>query len=98
MQVITISGKLLGNSESKTDKNGHKYFRFKVLCEGSAQGKKKTTIYRCYCYNTEYENLKDGETVFLSGDIDMNVRLDDNGKAWINCDVYVRQIDKGAKQ
>lgn len=97
MQVITISGKLLGDSETKVDKSGHKYIRFKVLSEYTAQKQDKTMIFRCYCYNTVYENLKDGEKVFLSGDIDMTIRIDEKGKAWINCDVYVRQIDKGTK-
>ena len=97
MQVITISAKLLGGSERKIDKAGHEYIRFKASCKSEAHGKIKTTIYRCYCYNSDIEELHDGEIVFLSGDIDMNVCIDDNGKAWMNCDVYVRQIERASK-
>ena len=93
MQIITLSGTVLGDSEVKIDKCGHKYVRFKVLCRYSAQGKEKTALYRCYSFDTAHSNLKDGARVFVSGDVEMNVRLDDNGKAWINCDVYVRHLD-----
>lgn len=93
MQVITISGKLYGNCEVKTDKNGHNYIRFKVACKSDRATKENNfNIYRCYFYNTAYADLKDGDTVFLSGDLEASIETDSQGKTWLNQTIYVRQF------
>ncbi|MBQ8482880.1 MAG: single-stranded DNA-binding protein [Bacteroidales bacterium] len=96
MEIITLSGRLYGDCEQKTDKNGNRYIRFKVSCTGrDYSGNIKYTMYRCFCYDTSYSILKNGDLVFLSGDLNTSIRTDDTGKSWINCDVYVKNITKG---
>lgn len=91
MEAITLSGILADDCEKKTDKKGHQYIRFKVSCEGTdIYGKPRITQYRCYLYNMQFDNLKKGELVFLTGSFNLNQF---NGR--INCDIYVQQIARG---
>lgn len=93
MQTITLSGYLTENAETKTDKRGYKYVRFKVGCEGlDLAGSKTTTIYRCYTYNLEFENLKKDELVFLSGTQILSMY-----KGSVLLDVKVQNITRGHK-
>lgn len=93
MEVITISGKLIGDCEKRNDKRGNPYIRFKVKCEKKfPNGETCSNYYRCYCYNTEYADLKDGDIVFLNGDLELTTRRDSNGNVWTNVDIFVRNI------
>lgn len=95
MEIITLSGKVTGNCERRIDKNGNHYLRFKVYCAGKEyNGQVKYTLYRCFTYDTSLCDLKEGDTVFLSGDLSSSIKLDNNGKAWINYDVFVKNITK----
>lgn len=95
MQIITLSGKVHGACEMRKDKNGNNYIRFKVYCTNKDTTTARYTLYRCYCYDTSFSNLKDDDTVFLTGDLNLVIRNDENGKTWINTDVYVRNMTKG---
>ena len=92
MEIITLSGKVTGICEYRKDKNGNHYIRFKVCCVGKDyNGGVKYTFYRCFCYDTSFKDLQNGDTVFLSGDLVMNI----NGEPAIICDVYVKNISRG---
>lgn len=95
MEAIMLSGVVSEDCEKKTDKKGHDYVRFKLGCEGiDIYGKPRVTQYRCYLYNMQYDNLKKGELVTLTGSFNCNQF---NGK--INFDIYVHQISRtGFKQ
>lgn len=96
MEIITLSGKVSGVCEYRKDKNGNYYIRFKVCCTGKDySGGVKYTFYRCFCYDTSFKDLQNGDTVFLSGDLNTSLRTDEAGKSWINSDVYVKNITKG---
>ncbi len=95
MQIITLSGKIHGACEMRKDKNGNNYIRFKVYCTNKDTTTARYTLYRCYCYDTSFSNLKDDDTVFLTGDLNLVIRNDENGKTWVNTDVYVRNMTKG---
>lgn len=96
MEIITLSGKISGICELRKDKNGNNYIRFKVCCAGKDySGNPKYTTYRCFCYDTTYSTLKNGDLVFLSGDLNTTIRTDENGKSWLNSDVYVKNITTG---
>lgn len=96
MEIITISGRLFGDCEGRKDKRGNPYIRFKVRCDRKLQtGETVSNYYRCYSYNTEYADLKDGDIVFLSGDMEVNTHRDKEGKVWTNIDIYVRNISRG---
>ena len=96
MEIITLSGKIHGDCESRKDKNGNTYIRFKVVCTSKDfAGKDKYTAYRCYCYDTSFNDLKTGDIVFLSGDQKIDYRSDNTSKQWINIDVYVKNITRG---
>lgn len=95
MQIITLSGKVHGACEMRKDKNGNNYIRFKVYCTNKDATTARYTLYRCYCYDTSFSNLKDDDTVFLTGDLNLVIKNDENGKTWINTDVYVRNMTKG---
>lgn len=95
MEIITLSGKITGNVERKIDKNGNHYIRFKVYCAGREyNGQTKYTCYRCFTYDTSFRDLKDGDTVFLSGDLTSHIKYDEGGKAWVNNDVFIKNITK----
>lgn len=94
MQVITLSGKVCGPCELRTNKNGINYIRFKVYCiKGGVDY--KYTIYRCYCNNTSFADLQSGDAVFLTGDMSVILTKDENGKEWVNINVYVHTIERG---
>ena len=93
MQFITLSGKVYGTCELKKDINGNDYIRFKLCCTGKDYGGKvKYTIYRCFCYDVTFRNLKNGDKVFLAGDIAMNIKTGEDGNACVQNDVYVKCI------
>lgn len=84
-----------GASERKADKNGNHYLRFKVYCAGKEyNGQVKYTTYRCFTYDTSFGDLKEGDTVFLSGDLSSSIKYDQAGKAWISNDVFVKNLVK----
>ena len=89
METITLSGKVTGICEYRKDKNGNNYIRFKVCCVG----KDNITHYRCFCYDTSFKDLKNGDIVFLFGDLVMSIKED--GEPAIICDVYVKNISRG---
>ena len=89
MEAIIISGTLVDDCETKTDKKGHSFIRFIVACEGKdVTGKPRVNNYRCFCYNMQYEHLKKDDVVFLTGSFNVN---EFDGK--ISFDVYVQQIE-----
>lgn len=96
MEIITLSGKVTGICECRKDKNGNKYIRFKVCCVGKDYGGDvKYTVYRCFCYDTNFNDLQNGDTVFLCGDLNMSIKDDISGRPALNCDVYVKCISRG---
>ena len=91
MLTVTLSGVLEDDCVIKTDKNEHKYIRFRVICdEPDFKGKPSVTIVRCYCYNMKYSDLKKNDIVFLSGSFKFTQY---GGK--IEADVYVKDIAMG---
>ena len=96
MQIVTLSGKICGPCEQRKDKNGNGYIRFRVTCASKdATGGNKFTTYRCYSYDTSFNNLQNGDIVFLTGDLNIITKTDENGKTWMNVDVYIKSIDRG---
>ena len=95
MQVITLSGKVCGPCELRTNKNGINYIRFKVYSINGGVENYKYTIYRCYCNNTSFADLQSGDAVFLTGDMSVILTKDENGKEWVNINVYVHTIERG---
>lgn len=88
MEVITLSGTLPEPPETKTDKRGNNYVRFRVVCTGTdMRGQERTTIYRCYCYNLKWNTLKKGDSVFLTGSFN---HFAAGGS--VQFDVYVQQM------
>lgn len=99
IQNIILVGHLLTDAQSYTDKNGHDYIRFKMSCRRTTYtGETKFTIYRICCYQSGFENLRQGDQVYVSGDLDITYHVDENGKAWLNNDVFARQITKGSTE
>lgn len=94
MQIITLSGKVYGACEMRKDKNGNNYICFKIYCTNKDTTTAKYTIYRCYCYDTSFSNLKNDDTVFLTGDLNLVIRNDEIGKTIVNPDVYVKNIER----
>ena len=96
MEQITISGTLLNNAETKTDKNGRCFTRFTVTC-GSVDmhGRTVFTHYRCTCYVSGYENLVAGDQVFLTGRFSAGISTDKEGKPYANLNVMVHQASGG---
>lgn len=93
MQTITLSGRLTENAETKTDKRGYNYVRFKVGCVGvDLAGNKTTTIYRCYTYNLDFADLQENEMVFLYGTQILSMY-----KGSVLLDVKVQNITRGNK-
>lgn len=93
MEIITLSGRLYGDCEQKTDKNGNRYIRFKVSCaRKSLAGNVSYAMYRCFCYDTSFGRLKNGDIVFLVGDLDIVMKTDESGKTWVINNVYVKNI------
>lgn len=98
METIVLSGYLAEDCESCTDKNGHRYGRFKVRCKSFGfDGQPILTVYRCICYSSACEVLKSGDQVFLQGSLTITARADETGKIWINPDVMVQSITRGTK-
>lgn len=95
MQVITLSGKVCGPCELRTNKHGVNFIRFKVYCINGGVENYKYTIYRCYCNNTAFSDLQNGDTVFLTGDMSVILTKDENGKEWVNINVHVNTIERG---
>lgn len=95
MEIITLSGKVYGSCEKKIDRNGNHYLRFMVFCAGKEyNGKTRYTSYRCFTYDTSLDDLKEGDIVFLTGDLSSSIKLDDKGKPWLNNDVFIKNITK----
>lgn len=96
MQIVTLSGKICGPCEQRKDKNGNGYIRFRVTCASKdGSGGNKFTTYRCYSYDISFSNLQNGGIVFLIGDLNIITKTDENGKTWMNVDVYIKSIDRG---
>lgn len=96
MLIVTLSGKVYGPCETRKDKNGNNYIRFKVSCiSKDSNGVNKYTLFRCYSYDTTFNNLQNGDMVFLTGDLNIINRTDESGKTWVNTDVYVKNMTKG---
>lgn len=94
MEIITLSGNVAGKCEKRMDKNGNYYLRFMVFCEGKDyRGNPQRTFYRCVTYDSSIV-LKEGDMVFLTGDLKLSTKTDEKGKAWFNCDIYVKNITK----
>ena len=68
MQIISIIGCLAEDCQLRKDRRGVEYIRFKVIClDKNLSGKEVATIYRCFTYNLQFSNLREGEGVFVSG-------------------------------
>ncbi len=99
MEIITLSGTVSENCEVREDKKGNPFVTFRVYCSHTGRdGTVKYSYYRCYTYNMLFSDLKQGDLVFLSGDLEINFNIDKNGKVWLNNDVFVKQITKGIVQ
>ncbi len=91
MLVLTLSGQLTEDCEKKQDKRGHDYIKFTVsVTDTDIYGKPVTILFRCYCYNMQYDDLKKYDMVFVSGAFKMN-RYGDK----MNLDVHVQHISRG---
>ena len=91
MICITASGYLESDCEVKSDRNGNKYIRFKMIC--SSKDTAGQTVYipfRCFSYNTRYTELKKGDVVFVMGEFKYSKFKDK-----INFDIFVQQICQG---
>ena len=98
MQQITISGTLLNDAETCIDKKGNSYVRFDVTCgESEMNGRKSFTHYHCICYIGGFNELKKGESVFLTGKLNAKISTDKEGKAYLNLNVMVYQASGGYK-
>ena len=94
MEVITITGHLLKNSELCRDSNGRTFSRFKISCRRTdANGETCFTVYRCYCYMSGNDTLKQGDKVMVTGTLTLSTRTDENKRCWINADVFVQNIE-----
>lgn len=78
----------------RKDKNGNNYIRFKVYCTNKDTTTAKYTLYRCYCYDISFSNLKNDDTVFLTGDLNLVIKNTESGKTIVNPDVYVKSIER----
>lgn len=96
MEVITLAGNLITDSEVCTDKNGHNFSRFKVSCRSTDYaGNFKSTVYRCFSYASGCERLKVGDQVFITGTLNIGIHTDEKGKTWLNADVFVQHFTNG---
>jgi ketosteroid isomerase-like protein len=96
MEIITLSGVVNGRCVKRQTKRGTEYLIFKVSCEKKKHdGKLEYTVYRCTCFNLEFETLKEGDIVFLTGNLQISVTTDDGGKTCVNRDVFIMTIDSG---
>lgn len=97
IQTITLMGHLISKVDKFVDKNGHEFIRFKMSCRKTTfKGDTKNTVYRVCCYQGGFENLKEGDQVYVSGDLDISVYIDDKGKVWLNNEVFAIRISKGS--
>lgn len=93
MEVIVLAGVVENDCEKKVDKKGSPYVRFTLMCDGmDFDGKPTTSFYRCYCWLSQFFDLKAGEIVYLTGTQKITIH---NGK--INIDVFVKTISNGKK-
>lgn len=98
MQQITISGTLLTDAELCKDKNGKNFVRFKVTCgDTDAFGRTEYTHYQCTCYLQNFNKLKKGDQVFVTGKLSAKISADDKGKSYLNLNVMVYQATGGYK-
>lgn len=98
MQQITISGTLLYDAEACTDRNGRSYARFKVTCgDTDMSGRAQFTHYHCTCYLPNFEKLKKGDQVFVTGKLSAKVSLDEKGNPTLNLNIMVYQASGGYK-
>lgn len=85
---ISVSGYLESDCEVRTDKNGHNYIRFRILCPTKDSMGKPTEIpFRCFSYNLNFSHLKKNDVVFVIGDFKFN-----KFKEKFNFDIYAQQI------
>ena len=94
MEIITLSGKVVSSSEIMTDRNGNQYIRFMVSCARDSNRRKSYNIYRCFTYDMNFRTLAEGDTVFLSGDVNYHIKNDETGKPYICNDVFIKNIAK----
>jgi hypothetical protein len=98
MQQITISGTLVSDVESCTDKNSRPYMRFEVKCaDPDITGRVQFTLYHCTCYLSNLENIKRGDQVFLTGKLTAKLTLGRDGKPYMNLNIMVYQATDGYK-
>lgn len=88
---ISASGYLESDCEIRTDKNGHQYLRFKMICTSTTPAGATVEIpFRCFTYNMKYSHLRQGALVFVMGEFKYSRHNDK-----INFDIYVNQITHG---
>lgn len=96
IQTITLLGHLITDAEPFSDKNGNDFIRFKMACmRATPKGESKFTVYRILYYGSGFENLKQGDQVYVFGDLDINAHIDKEGKVWLNNEVYALKISRG---
>lgn len=96
MQNINLSGTLLKDAETGTDKNGKTYVRFTITCGWNDQyNRTQYTHYLCTCYIKGYDSLKKGDQVFVNGEQRATIEYDNSGKAYLNLHVMVFNINRG---
>lgn len=90
MEVLTISGYLATDCETRTDKRGNNYIRFAVTVDGlDFLGKPKVTTYRCFSYNQQFKDLKANDKVIVSGKFNAIINEDK-----VNFDIWCNVIEK----
>ena len=96
MQTITISGTVHGEVMTLKDKKGRTFLRFFVVCGATDLfGRAVFNYYRCTCYMTKYDKMKDGDQVFVIGQFLPTLTTDEKGRTYQNLDVMVTQITGG---
>ena len=82
MRLITIDGRLGGDAEVVTTKDGKKYVRFTIANNTFSNGQEETEWFDVSCYNPYYvenvDKLKKGRYVFVCGDIKSKVNVNNN--------------------
>ena len=97
MQSITISGTLLSDAMKCMDRNGRSFTRFTVTCGSEGvNGTIVYTHYRCTCFMSGLESLREGDQVFLSGRFTPSVSIDNEGNDIITeLRIFVYQLSVG---
>lgn len=93
MQIITITGTIIKEAETCTDKNGKQYVRFKVSSNSEdINGEPKFNHYRCTYYGSDFIKLKKGDQVMLTGQLKAEIKKQESGNVVLDMNIKVAFI------